>query len=201
MKKRFCNSTRIAYVLLMAIGIWMAACSKEGPAGPQGEPGADGPAGPAGPAGPQGDPGEPGTANVIYSAWLDVPFAADTFTNDSDMLDTIGYYAQIDAPGLDNAILTSGDVKVYVNLNTAAEPVIVPLPYYDVYFNININPTFWLQKIDLYSNANTGTFTENGAKYQQYRYLLIPGGTAARMAKKINWNNYAEVKAFLQLKD
>ncbi len=35
----------------------------------------------------------------------------------------------------------------------------------------------------------------------QYRYILIPGGTSARMAKSINWNDYKAVQAYLGLKD
>ena len=34
-----------------------------------------------------------------------------------------------------------------------------------------------------------------------FRYILIPGGTTARTAKIIDWNNYAAVKAYLGLKD
>ena len=39
----------------------------------------------------------------------------------------------------------------------------------------------------------------NGNQVFQYRYILIPGGKAARSA--IDWNNYAAVKKYLNLKD
>jgi hypothetical protein len=41
----------------------------------------------------------------------------------------------------------------------------------------------------------------NGVKYQQYRYILIPGGAEARKAAGIDWNDYKQVKAYLHLKD
>jgi hypothetical protein len=57
--------------------------------------------------------------------------------------------------------------------------------------------------IFLTSNINAGTYIDDGdgLKYQQYRYILIPGGVAARTKQTVNWNNYNEVKAFLKLKD
>jgi len=195
-------TTRFAWLLLMATSLLYMSCSKDGPAGPQGEPGPAGADGAAGPAGPKGDQGDPGTANVIYSEWLDVGFDADTVMTGAT-IDTIGYYGGMDAPKLDQTILTTGEMKVYVNLGTAADPNVVPMPYYDVYSNINITVNFVPQAILLYSNANVGTLVDNssGDKYQQYRYILIPGGTTARMAKKVDWNNYKEVKAYLKLKD
>jgi hypothetical protein len=195
-------TTRFACLLLMAFSLLYIGCSKEGPAGPKGDQGEPGPAGANGAAGPKGDQGDPGTANVIYSDWLDVGYDADTVMNGAT-IDTIGFYAGIDAPKLDQNMLTTGEMKVYVNLSTADDPNVVPMPYYDVYSNINITVNFLPQAIALYSNANVGTLVDNetGAKYQQYRYILIPGGTTARMAKKIDWNNYKEVKAYLKLKD
>ncbi len=191
-------------LLLLAASVLYVACSKEGPAGPagpEGPTGANGANGAAGPAGPQG---EPGTANVIYSEWLDVIFEPDTFTNTQltpPRLDTFGYFANIEAAKLDANILNTGEIKVYVNMGTADEPNVVPLPYYDVYFNLNILVNLGVGNIALYSNGDVGTATDNGAKVFQYRYILIPGGTAARMAKSVNWNDYKAVKAYLKLKD
>jgi hypothetical protein len=195
-------TTRVACLMLLAVSLMYVACSKEGPTGPQGEPGPAGANGGAGPAGPQGEKGDTGTANVIYSDWLDVVFEADTFRN-AGVLDTLGYFAGIDAPKLDQTILTTGEMKVYVNLGTAAAPNVVPLPYYDVYSNVNNNVNFLAGTIALYSNLDPSTFidSDSGDKIQQYRYILIPGGTNARKAKNINWNNYKEVKAYLKLKD
>ena len=192
--------TPLYYFLLMALPLLIISCSKEGPTGPAGPTGAQGTTGAAGPAGPAG---AAGTANVIYSGWLDVPFAADTIHSGA-VIDTIGYYADVNAPKLTNTILTSGDIKVYVNAATAAAPVIFPLPYVDVYYGLNIDASFKLQTISLYSNFNSSTYTSGGNKYLQYRYILVPGGVPARImpdGSAVDWNNYASVQKYLGLKD
>ncbi|MBS1737984.1 MAG: collagen-like protein, partial [Bacteroidetes bacterium] len=177
-----------------AVLISFSSCSKEGPQGPQGAQGPPGPTGAAGPQGPQG------TANVIYSGWLDVTFAADTI-HDGNKIDTLGFYATIDAPKLTSEILTSGEMKVYINLGTAADPYISPLPYFSPYNGITIEPNFAIGAIDIYSNLNVSTRTQNGSKTWQYRYILVPGGTAARKASTVDWNDYNAVKKYLNLTD
>lgn len=190
MKRFFQMSCGISYALVLSIVFVMVSCSKEGDAGPAG---ADGPAGPAGPSGPQGPKGDTGTANVIYSDWLDVAYETDA--------DSATWIAQIDAPKLTGDMLSKGEVKVYVNLGLAADPVIAPLPYFDGAFIINVR--FVEGLIAMISNANLSTFTDedSGAKVQQVRYVLIPGGTAARQSAGIDWNNYQQVKKYLNLKD
>ena len=199
----FRNGAGYLYVLIMAIALLVAACGKDGAVGPQGDPGPAGPAGPAGPGGSDGEKGDTGVANVIYSGWIDVAYL-DTFSvNPNDITDTTFIsYAAIEAPKLTNEILTTGEIKVYINLSNSTTPNIVPLPYYSVYTNININVDFSEGLIFLTSNLNAGTYTDtDDLKYQQYRYILIPGGVAARTKQSVNWNNYNEVKAFLKLKD
>jgi hypothetical protein len=93
-------------------------------------------------------------------------------------------------------------VKVYINLGTAAAPDITPLPYFDVFAGYSINPSFSANEIYLQATNSFGTYPDtDGVKRQQYRYILIPGGTAARTGKSVDWNNYSEVKAYLKLKD
>jgi hypothetical protein len=87
-----------------------------------------------------------------------------------------------------------------MNLGAADDPLVVPLPYFDGGYIINVR--FVEQAIGLLSNANLSTYTDDaGVKAQQARYIIIPGGTAARKAASIDWNNYQEVKAYLHLKD
>lgn len=168
---------------MLAASLLFVACEKEGPAGPQG---------PAGPAGPQGPVGSP---NVVYSNWLDVTFAGGT--------DTTYWEAQIPAPRLVDSILARGDVKVFVNLGTAASPQVFPLPLDAFVFQLILTPYFEVGKINLLSTENVSTQTTTGGqKTLQYRYILIPGGVSAGgRTMNINWNNYAEVKAYLGLKD
>ena len=102
----------------LAISLLLAACTKEGPAGPQGPQGNEGPGGARGPAGPKGDTG---TANVIYSDWLDVAYSqAGT-----------QWLAVIGAPKLDIKALTTGEIKVYLNIGFASNPQIFALPHDD----------------------------------------------------------------------
>lgn len=193
MKKLTLQSV-VAILFITAIGF--SSCSKEGPAGPAGATGAQGPTGATGAQGPVG------TANVIYSEWLDVAFDADT-VHTGARIDTIGFYTVIDAPKLTTDILTTGEIKVYVNLDAADDPYIAPLPYFSIYSSISIEPRFYAESIELYSNINVGTVqAQNGKKYQQYRYILIPGGTSARKsAPDVDWNDYKAVKKYLNLKD
>ncbi|RYY56899.1 MAG: hypothetical protein EOO09_04860 [Chitinophagaceae bacterium] len=172
--------------------VLMASCSKDGSTGADG---ATGPAGPAGPAGP------PGTSNVIYSAWLDVSYKPDTIHLGNGGIDTVGYYAIIDAPKLTTALLASADVKAYINSNTAADPVILALPYSSLNSGLYIQMVAYTQTIELYSNADLSTVSSGGNKYQQYRYMIVPGGTTARSSTAVDWSDYTAVKAYLGLTD
>ena len=186
---------------LLAITILFAYCKKgdTGATGATGAAGTAGAAGAAGATGAQGPKGDTGTANVIYSNWLTVTFAPDTVRNGVE-LDTLGFFADISALKLDTSILSHGEIKVYLNLGTSDDPYVVPLPYFDVYSGISITPAFLLHDISLYGNADASTIDDSGNTYQQYRYILIPGGTTGKRIEP-NWKNYKEVKAFYHLKD
>lgn len=185
-------------VLLLVVILFFSYCKKgdTGPAGPAGPAGAAGPAGGAGAQGPKGDTG---TANVIYSAWLDVAYQPDTIHVTATRIDTIGFFARITVPKLTAAIVNSGVIKVYFNPGSVTAPEVLPLPYYDIYNGISINPSFAVQRIDLYSNANVSTVTISGSKRLQYRYVLIPGAVPGQRAPKVDWNNYNEVQGYLGL--
>jgi hypothetical protein len=190
-------------ILFLAITLLFTHCKKgdtgpagaQGPQGPQGEPGQNGA------MGAQGPKGDTGTANVIYSSWLDVTYAADTALNGTT-IDTLGFYANVAAAKLDSSILAHGEIKVYLNLGTSSDPTVVPLPYYDVYTDISINPTFQIKNIFLYADLDASTFTQNGSTYLQYRYILVPGSVSGDIiARPPNWNNYKEVQAYFGIKD
>jgi hypothetical protein len=189
----------ITLFFVAAFTLIIASCSKEGPTGPAGAAGATGPAGVAGAAGATGAKGDTGVANVIYSAWLDAVYLPDTVHNGT-LIDTIGFY--MDAKNitkLTSIILNTGEMKVFINSNTPTTPIIWTLPYWDPYTSLSIIPTFGLNEIFIYADADLSTRTSAGVKTYQWRYILIPGGKVARSA--IDWNNYAEVKKYLNLKD
>lgn len=171
--------------LLVAVLISFSSCSKEGPVGPEG------PAGPQGPQGSQGPEGDPGTANVIYSEWIDLTFEDGA--------------AEIPADALTADILNSGDIKAYWNLGDEEDPFIVPIPAVvpisllvedpaEDQPDVFIDPYYAVGSILLSCNYNFSG---------QFRYILIPGGTAARKAgpSVVDWNDYNSVKKYLNLKD
>lgn len=180
------------FYYMLAVALTVTACKKGDP-GPQGEKGDKGDTGATGATGATGTKGEPGTANVMYSDWLDLGYSLDQASGI--------YFTQIDEPRLTDEFLTTGEVKVYINLGSAAEKVVSILPYRSG--NAQITPFFLDKLIELDANVNASTVTDQttGAKLRQYRYILIPGGVNIRAEKKVDWNNYAEVKAYLGLKD
>jgi hypothetical protein len=171
---------------LLAVALTVTACKKGDP-GPQGEKGDKGD------TGGTGGKGDPGTANVMYSDWLDLGYSLDQASGI--------YFTQIDEPRLTDELLTTGEVKVYINLGSAAEKVVSVLPYRSG--TAQITPFFLDQLIELDANVNASTATDpaTGTKFRQYRYVIIPGGVNIRAEKKVDWNNYSEVKAYLGLKD
>jgi len=191
---------------LVAVLVTIASCKKgdTGPAGPAGTPGTPGAPGAPGAPGPEGPKGDTGTANVIYSQWLDVAFIPDTVHNGTEV-DTVSYAAEIPAAKLDSIILATGEMKVYLNFGSAADPDVVPLPFIAPLNNgfdgtVFITPDFFIQDILLTANVDASTVTQNGEKFLQYRYILIPGGVTGR-SQKPDWKDYNAVKAFYGLKD
>jgi hypothetical protein len=184
--------------VFLAIAVLFASCAKEGPAGATGPAGPAGPTGAAGAAGvpgTNGAPGAPGTANVFYSTWLNVTFEGS---------DTTGFFGEITAPRLVDSIINRGEIKVYVNLGSDSTnaQVVVPLPLTEILLTgATIVPYFQVENITLVSDGNVSSRKIRNFNYLQYRYILIPGGRAARLASGINWENYAEVKKYLRLQD
>lgn len=189
------------YIFLFASVLMLSACTKEGPAGPAGPAGpqgANGANGASGLPGATGTAGAPGTANVIYSAWLNVIY--EPANADSSV-----WIAEIPAPKLVDSILNKGAIKVYLNIGSDSTngQLVVPLPVWEAFLvGAIINPYFSNQTITLIATDNVSSFTRRGFRYFQYRYMLIPGGIpSGRGIKTINWNDYNEVKAHLGLKD
>jgi hypothetical protein len=183
-------------ILLIACMLLIASCSKTGPAGATGPAGV---AGPTGAQGPTGATGTTGTANVIYSAWLNVSFVGS---------DSASWQAQISAPKLTDSILNTGSMKVYFNYgsDSANSALVFALPL-DGNLGMIAEPYFETQLITIIAASDLSSYTDNGNHYYQYRYILIPGGTTALPSSvnagktNINWNDYNQVKKFLGLKD
>ncbi len=174
----------LLYTLCVTITLYLVSCSKD--------EGAQGPAGPAGAAGAAGAPGPAGTANVIYSPWIDTLNFLPIKDTQGTVVDTIGYLGDLSVPRLDATMLNQGEIKVYANLNTAADPYVVALPYTNFLY---IDAAFFIGTIEITANFDLGFYDV------PLRYILIPGGTAARSPNSVDWNNYKEVQKYLGLKD
>jgi len=166
--------------------ILFSSCSKEGPAGPAGATGATGPTGATGATGPAG------TANVIYSEWLEVTFKEG--------------FAEIEASALTADILNGGEIKAYWNIGSATAPLVVPVPCVVPIVLLVEEPEEGQPDafIDPYYENGLITLTSNYNFTGLFRYILIPGGTAARKAgptTEVDWNNYTAVKTYLGLRD
>lgn len=193
MKRSSLNSP-LALLLGCFFVMFVISCGKDGAAGPAGADGAEGPAGPKGAA------GDSGTATAIYSTWLEVAFAPDTIHLAGGGIDTVGYFAYIRVPKLTAEMLNTADVKVYFNTGSTQDPVIYQLPYYD-FGGYRITVAAYTDTIYMYSNSDVSTYSLGGSKYLQYRYMIMPGNTAARKAIDIDWSDYNAVKAYLRLND
>ncbi len=180
-----------------------------------------GPAGPAGPSGPTG------TANVIYSAWKFAAADWNNITIDSAVMKT----SFILAPEVTQAILDSGDVRVYLRLTGVLTPT--PFPYTGYaggavstmsavpklettepvgYIPVPAAPavaasaavaTAKQARIRLFRFTHDNTNSVGVSSSLEYRYIIIPGGIAAAGAGKVqpDWKNYESVKRFYNIPD
>ncbi|WP_207513281.1 hypothetical protein [Longitalea luteola] len=139
--------------------------------------------------GDTGPKGETGNANVQYSPWLDVSFEAVRNTAG----DTLYYETVVPAPKITDSVLAYGDVRIYVNNGTAAQPEIIPLPIGTILIPFISKGEIYMQGGDF------STFTQGGQKYSQFRYVIIAGSTPAR--RDVNLNDYNAVKAFYNIPD
>jgi hypothetical protein len=184
---------RCSSVVVLFVALSVTAC-KKGDTGPAGEKGDKGD---PGAAGPTGATGKTGTANVIYSPWLDVTFNA---------VDT-AFEASIDAPKIVDSIIQKGEVKVFWNINSSSAPAITPLPYQDNglifgakdFYAFPIVQTGKIFIESTYNISSRASTTNANDRVWQFRYIIIPGGAAARSA--VNWSDYKQVQSYLGLKD
>lgn len=130
--------------------------------------------------GDTGPKGDTGVANAIYSAWTQI--------NYNSQGDTI-FWAEWAAPKITKDVLDKAEIKVYANIGTASAPDVIPIPYFNGAFLINVD--FEVGKINLVSNGDGSA---------PYRYIIITGSVpAARSA--INWNDYNAVKQYFKIPD
>ncbi|MFA7472274.1 MAG: hypothetical protein WCY86_05185 [Spirosomataceae bacterium] len=167
--------TKINQIILGAV-LLLASLSFPSCEGPEGPPGKDG----VGTQGPKGDPGEPGTANVIYSEWKSVTTNMWERTSASGVT---RFRHDITAPPVDQAILDRGLVLVYVKLSQDNNQI-RPLPHLVESSLIQVRLDYSLseKKISIWS-----TDLDQGRNLTppdgQYRYVIVPGAQAGRIAE------------------
>lgn len=186
----------IRYIGIVLTSILLIpAMGCEGPEGPTGPAGSQGSQGEQGPQGPEGPPG---TANVYYSNWT--PFDASNWSDAYSRFGQMRRDYPIDEPLIDEEILAMGTVAVYIRIPGNAGDTVFSLPWVlhinkglQQMINFELDPQLIvLNFFDLVDDSvDPGTFGNN----VEYRYVIIPGGTAAK-AKLPDLNDYQAVVEF-----
>lgn len=173
--------------LVLLVSILVFSCTPED--------GEDGETGPKGPQGEQGIQGEPGTANVIYSDWIPTELEPSTFG-------IVNF--DINAPELDLDILNFGTILVYGSfLNSESQLTVFQLP---VVFGGSTNQQFSYVltegNINIRASAlEAGEGVPDADIFEQYRYVLIPGGANTSGKSSVDYTkmSYEEVIDLLNI--
>jgi hypothetical protein len=204
--------TKLSLIAMIAVAVIFTSC--EGPEGPQGPAGAKGDTGAQGTAGQTGAAGATGTANVIYSAWADIPKPTTVGITPTGGEGPGTYRKQsfIPAPKVTKDVLDNGLILVYVR-SSSSSTNIGQLPF-STPFSVNgafvgtvtIRSPFLVGQISILEHwqgtgAAPSSYTSNtNHQFGQFRYIIIPGGTKARV-KGLDYSNYEAVKAYYGLED
>ncbi len=184
--KQLHASLWIATLFISTI-IFQRCTPKSGDPGPKGEPGSagqQGSQGSAGPVGPAGSTGPAGTANVQYSPWTTVNFVDNGGGS---------YGANITAIAITQDIIDKADIRVYWKVGSTI--ISIPYTFTDRYGIATITPVFQVGKIYLTASYPPGN-------QQQFRYVIIPGGTAVGGRKAaVDYRNYETVRQAFNLPD
>ncbi|WP_072988073.1 collagen-like protein [Pseudozobellia thermophila] len=187
----------VSVLLVLTLNV---SCSKDGqggetgPAGPQGEQGIQGETGPAGQdgedgqngaQGAQGEPGEDGqdgeqgeagTANVIYSEWFNTELGDDIGAQAISFL--------VDFPEGNTKLMDTGAIFVFgrrIFLEGITGDLVYLFYQLPVMFNGSNNQYSFLvhngDEIQIFVQSMDGGPVGDGTFIQQYRYVVIPGGT------------------------
>ncbi|MDR6944528.1 hypothetical protein [Mucilaginibacter pocheonensis] len=165
-----------------------------GPEGPKGATGASGAAGADGTDGANGAKGATGTANVIYSDWATAKNFRDTTADNSAM-----HAADLAAPKLTTSIINSGTVMVYFTFGGG----VYTLPYTSYAGGKQNTMSYWPRLghfiITRFTADNSNSVPLSTVL--QYRYVIIPGGITAAVAKQVNINDYESVRKFYNIRN
>jgi hypothetical protein len=186
------------YLLFAAI-IFIIGCAKDGETGPAGADGVNGANGTNGTNGINGTNGSNGNANVSQSnftvngsdwTYNNLPVWDQSLTvilNDNDITQNI---------------IDSGIVMVYLSLNSPATEWFA-LPFTQK-LNGNYLSQTWAFAYSL-NNVTIKFYFSDGSSPStpstNYFKVVVISGTQRIANPNVNWNNYQEVKAFLNLSE
>ena len=202
------KKTHALFLLLLSASITLYSCEgPEGPVGPQGPIGQTGPVGPQGTpgedgndgqVGDKGDKGDTGTANVIYSDWffpnwndLDSPRVKRMIISDSN-------FASVRSNGVILFYWTTNNGATYLLpwqiFNSATGDLV--LNRYSIIRGASGNAWITIRK---YGSDLTATETDGqvgSITHNRIRYVIIPGGVAAKLPPDFFEDYLAVVEMF-----
>jgi hypothetical protein len=195
--------TKLSLIAMIAISVIFTSC--EGPEGPQG------PAGAKGDTGAQGQPGAAGatgTANVIYSGWLNLPAKYTTRSASAKQYDLAA--ASITKEVIDNAaILAYGRetptslitlLSTAYSLSTTTNGITTITGTYESKVFLGVGQIRYAELWTFGGTVSRSWYDKEKPLFEQIRYVIIPGGTKARV-KGLDYSNYEAVKAHYGLED
>ncbi len=162
----------IGVVIISTVGFGQTGCKPED--GPMGQ---EGPQGEQGPQGTQGEQGVPGTANVMYSDWI--TFDVSVWKQVTEFGRVTQLY-EIQEERITEDLINTGVVMVYIRFGGSSAPRSLPVTGYvttstkeqHIWYRL-VTGKIILVFHNLNDNINPGTFGSGN----QYRYVIIPGGT------------------------
>lgn len=195
------------FSLIFLVSLFLA-CSKEdgqdgaiGPAGPQGEQGITGANGADGMDGEQGEQGETGTANVLFSDWIASEFNGISAAELSEQL--------LVSLGLSDFNTDQDLMMIYGRHSVNALNFdILQLPYEltsqnEIYrYRLSEGSGFTALYIE---NTTTDGGTNLFTYFDDYRYIIIPGGnaTSGKSSNSIDYTkmSYKEIVTHLNISE
>lgn len=154
----------------------------------------EGPPGPAGEKGSQGEKGDTGSANVVYGGWVNMDVASFWYTVSTNIWEA-SFAANLSQEQLDKGVLL-----VYGKDNTAGGTVKL-LPY-NPSSALTVQSAYRLNRVvvqQIYYTTRPAAYTNQG--FQQFRYVLVPGGVPGSRKAALDYTDYEAVKKTYNIPD
>jgi len=148
--------------------------------------------------GDQGPKGDSAIANVYYSPWMALRDTGWYFTS----ADQSEWRYAVRESKIDSSVISTGDVHVYWNVNTIANPNVYNLPFsIDTFY---VRPLYLRGGFYLYSNIPDVVYdAANSRGY--FRYVITKGtqktGARTTGGSPVDFTNYNAVKEYYGIKD